>query len=168
LTTDTPTQWKPARHLVAVVVELAAGVQNREHHLGGRLAALVAIDGNAAPVVDHRHRVVDVNRDVDLVAESGERLVDRVVDDLVDEMMESRCASRPDVHGRPLLHGLQALEHLDLVRTVIVGGAVAVRARGGLGIGRQDGAGLRLLFGMCHVFLNLLLACVEDPSARPW
>ena len=74
-----------AGHLVAVVVELAAGVQDGEHDFGGGLAARVPIDGNAAAVVDDRDRVVDVDRDVDLIAETGERLVDRVVDDLVDE-----------------------------------------------------------------------------------
>ena len=81
-----------ARHLVAVVVELAAGVQHGQHDFGGRLAALVPVDGNAAAVVDDGDRVVDVDRDVDLIAEAGQRLVDRVVDDLVDEMVQSRRA----------------------------------------------------------------------------
>ena len=43
-----------AGHLVAVVVELAAGVQNGQHDFRRRLAAGVAIHGNAAAVVDHR------------------------------------------------------------------------------------------------------------------
>jgi hypothetical protein len=57
-----------ARHLVAVVVELAAGVQHRQHDLGRRPAALVHVDRDAAAVVDDGDRVVDVDRDVDLVA----------------------------------------------------------------------------------------------------
>jgi hypothetical protein len=77
-----------ARDLVAVVVELAAGVQHGQHDFGRRLAALVHVDRNAAAVVDDGDRVVDVDRDVDLIAEAGERLVDRVVDDLVDEVMQ--------------------------------------------------------------------------------
>jgi len=80
---------KPAGDLVAVVVELAAGVKDGQHDLRRRLAARVTIDGNAAPVVDDRHRAVDVNRDVDLIAEAGERLVNRVVDYLVDQVMQS-------------------------------------------------------------------------------
>ena len=116
-----------AGHLVAVVVELAAGVQHGQHDFGRRLAAGVAIDGNAAAVVDDRDRVVDVDRDVDLVAEAGQRLVDRVVDDLVDEVVQPGRAGRPDVHGRALAHGLEALEDLDLVGAVVVGRAVAVR-----------------------------------------
>ena len=98
-----------AGHLVAVVVELAAGVQHGQHDFGRRLAAGVPVDRNAAAVVDDGDRVVDVDRDVDLVAEPGQRLVDRVVDDLVDEMMQTGRAGRPDVHGRPLADGLEAL-----------------------------------------------------------
>ena len=64
------------RHLVAVVVEFAAGVQDGQHHFGRGLAAGVAIDRNATAVVDHRDRVVDVDLNVDLVAESRQRLVD--------------------------------------------------------------------------------------------
>ena len=121
-----------AGHLVAVVVELAAGVQHGQHDFGGRLAAGVPIDGNAAAVVDDGDRVVDVDRDVDLVAVAGQRLVDRVVDDLVDEVVQPGRTGRPDVHGRPLPHGLEAFEDLDLVRAVVVGRAVAVRDRGGV------------------------------------
>ncbi len=81
------------------------------------------VDGDAAAVVDDRDRAVDVERDVDLIAEAGERLVDRVVDDLVDEMVQPRRAGRADVHRRPLAHGLEALEDLDLVGAVVVGRA---------------------------------------------
>jgi hypothetical protein len=80
-----------AGDLVGRVLELAAGMQHCEHDLGGRLAALVPIDRNPAAVIDDRDRVVDVDRDVDLIAEPGQRFVDRVVHDLVDEMMQSRA-----------------------------------------------------------------------------
>ena len=112
-----------ARDLVAVVVELAAGVQNGQHDFGRGLAAGVAIDRNAAAVVDDRDRVVDVDLDVDLVAEAGERLVDRVVDDLVHEVMQPRRPGGADVHRGTLADRLEAFEDLDLV------GAVVVRAR---------------------------------------
>ena len=116
---------QPARHLVAVVVELAAGVQHGEHDFRRRLAALVPIGRDAAAVVDDGDRPVDVNRDVDLIAESGQRLVDRVVDDFVDEMMQPCHTGRPDVHGRPLADGFQPLEDLDLVGAVVFAGALS-------------------------------------------
>ena len=78
------------------------------------------IDGNAAAVVDDGDRAVDVDGDVDLIAEAGQRLVDRVVDDLVDQMVQPARPGRPDVHRRPLANRLQALENLDLVGGVVV------------------------------------------------
>ena len=140
---------KAARDLVAVVVEFPAGMQHRQRDFSGRLPARMEIDRDAAAVVDDRDGVVDVDGDVDLVAEPGERLVDRVVDDLVDEMVQPRRAGRADVHGRTLADGFEPLENLDLVRAVVVGagGAVAVRAH------RSAGRGVRLLsrssFGCC-------------------
>ena len=85
------------------------------------------VDRNAAAVVDDRDRAVDVNRDVDLIAEAGQRFVDRVVDDFVDEVMQPRRPGRADVHRRALADRLEALEDLDLVGAVVVAGAVAGR-----------------------------------------
>ena len=79
------------------------------------------IDRNAAAVVDDRDRAVDVNRDVDLIAEAGQRLVDRVVDDFVDEMVQPGRPGRADVHRRPLADGFEAFEDLDLVGGIVVG-----------------------------------------------
>ena len=83
------------------------------------------IDRDAAAVVDDGDRAVDVDRDVDLIAEAGQRLVDRVVDDFVDEVVQPGRPGRPDVHRRPLADGLEPFEDLDLVGAVVV----AVRAR---------------------------------------
>ena len=120
-----------ARHLVAVVVELAAGVEHGQHDFRGRAAARVLIGRNAAAVVDDRDGMVDVERDVDLVAVPGQRFVDRVVDDLVDEMVQAGSAGRADVHRRALADRLEALEDLDLVRAVVVRRACAVAVRTG-------------------------------------
>ncbi len=54
------------------LVELAAGVQAREHDFhGGRLFDGVRADGNAAAVVFDAHRSVGVHRDVDALRESA-------------------------------------------------------------------------------------------------
>ena len=111
---------QPARHLVGAVFELAAGVQHRQDDFRRRLSAFVLVDRNATAVVDDSHRFVDVNRDVDLIAESRQRFVDGVVDDLVDEMMQPGRPGRSDVHRRTFLDGLETLENLNLVRRVIV------------------------------------------------
>ena len=141
-----------AGDLVAVVVELAAGVKDGERDFGRGLPAAVEIDWNAAAVVDHGDRVVDVNRDVDLIAEAGQRFVDRVVDDFVDEMMQARRTGRADVHRRPLANGLESFEYLDLVGAVVVCRPVAVRSRRRRRLACPERVGLIgvLLFRMFH------------------
>ena len=57
-----------------------------------------------------------MNCDVDLIAEAGERLVDRVVDDFVDEVMQSATArSSPMYIAGRLRTASRAFENLDLV-----------------------------------------------------
>ena len=94
-------------------------MQHRQHDFRGRLAALVAIDRDAAAVVDDRDRSVDVNRHVHLVAESGQGLVDRVVDDFVHEVVQAGRTGRPDVHRGTLPDRFQAFQHLDAVGRVV-------------------------------------------------
>jgi hypothetical protein len=110
-----------ARDLVAVRVELAAGVQRGHHDLERRALGLgVQVDRDAAPVVGDRDRVVAVDDDADRVAVAGERLVDRVVHDLVHEVVETADADVADVHRGTLADGLEALQHRDVGRVVVV------------------------------------------------
>ena len=124
-----------ARDLVGVVVlalaELAAGVQLRHHHLGGR-DALLGVDagGDAAAVVAHRAGAVRVERDDDLGGEAGQRLVDGVVDHLVDHVVQARAViGVADVHAGALAHRVQTLQDLDGFGAVALG---AIGLSGGL------------------------------------
>jgi hypothetical protein len=109
-----------ARHLVGAAVELSAGVELRQHHLGrGNLLDGMLVHRNAAAVVHDGDRVVDVDRDLDRVAVAALGLVDRVVDDLVDEVVQARLPGGPDVHRGPLANGLEALEDLDFAGVVV-------------------------------------------------
>ena len=120
----------------ALAAELAAGVEHREHDLGGRpLLLRVLVDRDAAAVVDDGDRLVGVDRDRDLVAVAGERLVDGVVDDLVDQVVKAARPGRADVHARPLADRLEALEDGDLAGGVVLPGLAAV-LRGALLAGR--------------------------------
>ena len=111
---------QPTRDLVATALaELAAGVQDGQHHLGGRpLLLLVHVDRDAAAVVGDRDAVVRMQLDAHRVAEAGQRLVDRVVHDLVDEVVEAALAGGADVHAGPLADRLEALEDGDVGRLV--------------------------------------------------
>ena len=91
------------------------------HDFGRRLPARVPVDRNPSAVVDHGDRIVDMDGDVDLIAEARQRLVYRVVDDFVDEVVKPWCTSGTDVHGGPLPHRLETLEDLDLIGAVVIG-----------------------------------------------
>ena len=127
-----------ARHLVVRAVELAARVQDREHHLDrGTVLRGMHVHGDAAPVVRHGERAVGIDLHVDERAVPRERLVDRVVHHLVDEMVVASFARVADVHGGALAHGLHAFQHLN------VGGVVIACL---LRLGRFSLGRLRLFF----------------------
>ena len=93
--------------VAAAVAELAAGVQDGEHDLDrGALLLLHERDRDATAVVDDGDGVVRMDRDRDVVAVAGERLVNRVINNLVDEMVQtsharsSRCTC-PAAGGPP-------------------------------------------------------------------
>ena len=111
---------QPARDLVAVLVELAAGMQHGHDHLGRRDAfALVHVDRNAAAIVGHRHRAVGVERHLDLVGVACQHLVDGVVDHLEDHVVQARAVIRvADIHAGSQPHGLEPLQHPDRGRIV--------------------------------------------------
>ena len=100
-----------AGDLVAVVVELTAGVQDGHDDLGRRASLLgVDIDGNTASVVDDRDRFVGVDRDRNFLAVTGERLVDGVVDDLENHVVQARAViGIADVHARPFSDRFETL-----------------------------------------------------------
>jgi hypothetical protein len=115
--------------LVARVVELPAGVEDRHHDFSGAdlFAELerhlgVLAGRNAATGVFHGHGAVEVDGDFHAVTEAAEMLVDRVVDDLPNEMMEPFSAVHvADVHARPLANGLQTFEDGDALTPVVRG-----------------------------------------------
>ncbi len=113
-----------ARHLVAIVVELAAGMKLGHHDFGGRDALfLMDVDRDTAAVVGDRHRAVGVERHRHRVAIAGERLVDRIVDDLVDHVMEAGTViGIADIHAGTGAHGIEPAQHGDRIGTVIVAG----------------------------------------------
>jgi hypothetical protein len=121
-----PHAVEAAGYLVGGVLELAAGMEHGEDDFRRRLATfLVGVHGNAAAVVPHRAGPVGVQDDLDAVAVARQRLVNGVVHDLVDEVVEPIGPGVADVHGRPLAHGLEALEDLDVARGIGVGAHAA-------------------------------------------
>ncbi|CAM5290421.1 hypothetical protein RLIN73S_04688 [Rhodanobacter lindaniclasticus] len=107
--------------LVGVGVELAARMQHRHHHLGGGAVLLgMHVHRDATTIVGHADRAILVDRDQDLVAVAGQRLVDRVVDDLEHHVVQTGAViGVADVHPRALAHRFQALQDLDVAGVVM-------------------------------------------------
>ena len=79
-----------AGDLIAPAAEFAACVQNGIDDLERGLAGLgLNIDGDTAAVVGDGDGVALVDGYNDVLAVSGQRLVDRVVYDLIDQMMQA-------------------------------------------------------------------------------
>ncbi|MDQ0588446.1 hypothetical protein QFZ47_002555 [Variovorax paradoxus] len=136
------------RHLVAVLVELAAGMQLGERDFSGRTLGLVLVvhlhaGGNAAAVVGDGNRVVAVDGDDDVVAVAGQRLVDGVVDHFEHQVVQARAVGGiADVHARALAHRLEPFEDRDRAFAVAgVGGRDLDRHRT-LDLGRVDRLGV--------------------------
>src|SRR5579862_9412280 len=78
------------------------------------------IDGDAAPVVVDRDRVVGVDDYRDPIAIPTQRLIDRVVDDFEAEVVKAALRRGPDVHAGPLSNRFKTFENLDLSRVVLL------------------------------------------------
>ena len=154
-----------ARNLVAVLVELAAGVQFGQRNFGRRAFGLVLVvhldaGGNAAAVVHHADGVVGVDGDYDVVAVTGQRFVDGVVHDFEHQVVQAGAVRGvADVHARSLAYGFQAFQDLDRRLAVGSAGACLVGVDQGLEIGAflTGGAGVHIVFfGHGQTFLKLL------------
>ena len=100
-----------AGEAVAVVVELAAGVQLGEDQLdAGELVVRVHVHGHAAAIVDHFDCAVAAQRYVDVAAMAVQRFVHAVVHHLLNKVVGR---ARVRVHARPPAHRVETGEHLD-------------------------------------------------------
>src|SRR5690606_7912707 len=131
-----------AGDLVAVVVELTAGVQLSHDDLRRRHALfLVDVDRDAAAIVGHRHRAVLVDGHGDVVGVPGQGLVDGVVDHLDHHVVQAGAVVyAADVHAWTLAHGLQAAQHGDPAGIVDVALAL-LGAKVGFGHSARDSHG---------------------------
>ena len=85
---------------------------------GGLARLLVDVDRNAVAVIGDPHPTVLEDDDIDEIAATGERFVDRVVDDFIDQMMEPALIGAPDIHTGPTADGLEAFEDLNVSGSV--------------------------------------------------
>ena len=131
-----------ARGLVGLAVEFAAGVERAHDHFErGLLGELgMRIDRDAAPVVGDRQIAVGRQLDLDEARVAGQRLVHGVVDGLGEEVVQRLLVGAADIHAGPAPHRLQPLQHLDVVRRVVL--AIARPAGRGFSVAGLSIAGL--------------------------
>ena len=77
------------------------------------------VHGDAAAVVVNLHGVVGVQDDLDVVAVTGQSLVDGVVDDLPEAVHQAAGVGGTDVHARALADGLEAFQYRQVPGGVI-------------------------------------------------
>src|SRR5690625_2039054 len=93
-----------------LLVELAAGMQAREHQFDHRrLLIRMHADRNAASVILNRYAAVLVDRDIDQRRVTGESLVRSVVNHFLDDVQRIFCAG---IHAVTLLDRLKTLQYL--------------------------------------------------------
>ncbi len=112
------------RRVIGLAVEFAAGMERGHDDLQRRLVLEfgMRIDGNAAAIVaDHQH-IVRLQLQFDAGGVTGHRLVHRIVDDLGRQVMQRVGIGAPDIHAGPAPHGLQALQHFDILGGIGLGG----------------------------------------------
>ena len=112
-----------AGHLVAGVLaaELAAGVEDGIDDGDGRQTGIsLDVHGDAAAIVRDLNDVALQDLDLDVVAVTGQSLVDGVVHDLVHQMVQAALAGGADIHTGALAHCLQTFQDLDLAGVVFM------------------------------------------------
>jgi len=108
-----------AGNLIHIAVELAARMQHGQRDLRGRtFLSAVQRSGYSPAIVDDGNTVVNMDKNIDVLAETCHGLVDAVVNDLIDEMMQADAASAANIHGRTLSHCLKTLKHFYAVCSI--------------------------------------------------
>ena len=110
---------KSAGDLISASAELSSRMQLCKDQVY-RVSSCFVIDtdGDAAPVIRYRDRIVRLDDHSDLCTETCQRLIHGIVHDLVDQMVESPGCRRPDIHAGTLADSLKALKDLDIIRRI--------------------------------------------------
>ena len=112
---------KAAGDLIPAAAELAAGVEDGVgHRCGGDSLLGMDAHGDAAAVVHDPDDIPFQDIHQNPVAVACQRLVNGVVHDFVDQVVQAGGAGGADIHAGAFPHGLQALQHLDLVFVILI------------------------------------------------
>ncbi len=112
---------QPAGVFVGPLPELAARVQVGQDQLDRRHPELgVHVDRDPPAIIGDRDGAIDVDGDLDPVAEIGQVLVDRVVEHLEDAVVQTPLVGVADIHSGALPDRLQPFQLVDLFGAVFL------------------------------------------------
>ena len=130
-----------AGDLVSSAAELTAGVQHGIHDLQcGPPGLGLDIHGDTAAVIGNGDGIAGIDGHGNMLAVSGQCLINGVVHDFVDQMMQTGGRRGADIHTGPLADCFQPFQHLDLLRAIFLSHFCFVR----------------------HVVLHFLTFCVDN------
>ncbi len=116
-----PNPMQATGNLVCFAVEFATRVQHGHDHFGrGNLFRRMHPCGYASTVVFDGDRRIQVDRDGNIVAVSGQRFVDRIVHHFPYELMETFGRGIADVHTGRIPNCLKAFQNFYIFSAVIL------------------------------------------------
>ena len=100
-------------NLISVSSEFSSGMKYRKYDLHRRYSFLMMYtDRYSSSVVPYGYRIVRMDNNVYLRAESAQSLVNGVVNDLVDKVVQTLGRRGADIHTRPFPDRLKSLQDL--------------------------------------------------------
>ncbi|CAI8198419.1 MAG: Uncharacterised protein [Alphaproteobacteria bacterium] len=110
-----------ARDFITIGIKLTAGVQLRHNHLrGGNAFFRVHFGRNATAIIRHRHRAIGIEAHRNLIAMTGQSLINGIIDHLIDHMVQAGAVIRiANIHARALAHRFQPFQDLNGRSTII-------------------------------------------------
>jgi hypothetical protein len=99
----------------------------------------VLVDRNAAPIVAHGQGSVRGEMNFDAGGMPRHGFVHGVVEHFGEQVMQRSFIRSADIHPRPLAHGFEPLEDLDILGAVGLSGGLLGPGRGGHGVSGEVG-----------------------------
>ena len=132
--------------LIGLAVELSARMKRGHDDFQRRfvLEFGVRVHRDAASIVPHEQDVAGLELDLDAAGVSGDRFVHGVVHDLGRQMMQGVGIRAADIHAGAAAHGLQPLQHLDILGGVALGGGGGTVEQIGFRFAGHDAFGERV------------------------
>ena len=113
-----------ARSRIGFVGKLTAGMERRHDDFKGTLFGVfgVRVDWNAAAIIGNADPIAGHEFDLDSVGMAGDRLIHGVIEQFGHQMVERTLIGAANIHAGPPADGFKALQNLNIVGCIALGG----------------------------------------------